>query len=89
MIFPPKELNNIMKDVRETLNNPSPGRFDQDYPDVITHEEKEDPEEDNMAAYSLLSKINDPYYSKNETPGPSKVTEIQEGFEHSLTFFRK
>lgn len=54
---------------------------EQEYPDIITpNNGEEEVEEDNIAAYSLLSKIEDPYYSnKINSPEINKEPILQEG----------
>jgi len=47
----------------------APTNPNQDYPDVLV---PEDQEEENPTAYTLLSKIEDPYYTKSESTDPSK-----------------
>lgn len=80
-----------MKKVEEFTNSTSSARNDQEYPDVITPAiEKEEQEEDNMAAYSLLSKIEDPYYSKESPAIPLEAPEeAQEGKKHNKEYRKK
>lgn len=50
----------------------------QEYPDVIASEE---PEEENPMAYTLLTKIEDPYYAKSENSAHTQSA-INEGNKH-------
>jgi hypothetical protein len=64
-----------MKQGNQVLGNLPGSSSSPEYPDVLVPEE---PEEDNPTAYTLLSEIKDPYYTKIEQKGRS-TSSVQEG----------
>jgi len=71
------------EDVTENTGPPVDQRHNsQEYPDVIASEE---PEEENPNAYTLLSKIEDPYYTKNEHSERTKSSFNEGNINNSIS----